>query len=105
MDSCLRDSALLNSMTFRSAGVAPEVNLMNPLHASKKTCKQGILPGFEIQGKHHQKFKQRISMAPQNRLMSSKNVLKIQLSCCQGMNSNLNGTLCVQYQDGHRALT
>ena len=31
----------------RSAGVAPEVNLRNPLDARDETCKQGILTGFE----------------------------------------------------------
>ena len=30
----------------RSAGVAPEVNLGNPLHVSKKTRKQGIHRGI-----------------------------------------------------------
>ena len=31
----------------RSAGVAPEVNLRNPLHAGNKACKRGIHPSFE----------------------------------------------------------
>ena len=35
--------------TKRSAGVAPEVNLRNPLHEGKKQHKQGIHPGFETQ--------------------------------------------------------
>ena len=34
------------------AGVAPAVNLRNQLHAGEKACKQGIHPGFEIQGRH-----------------------------------------------------
>ena len=32
----------------RSAGVSPEVNLMNSLHADDKAHKQGIHPGFEF---------------------------------------------------------
>ena len=39
----------------RSAGVAPEINLRNPLHVGYKACKQGIHPGFETQGRCHQK--------------------------------------------------
>ena len=31
----------------RSAGVTPEVNLRNPLHAGQKAHKGGIHPGFE----------------------------------------------------------
>ena len=34
---------------------------MNPFHASSKTCKQGIRPGFETQGRRHQKSKTGIS--------------------------------------------
>ena len=41
----------------RSVGVAPEVNLRNPLCAGDKKCKPGIHPDFEIQGKHHKKSK------------------------------------------------
>ena len=37
----------------RSAGVTPEVNLM--ITQAKKACMRGIQPGFEIQGKRHQK--------------------------------------------------
>ena len=55
----------------KSAGVAPEVKLRNPLHADDKSCKQGILCGFEPQGRHHQKSKTGISAAPQKGLMSS----------------------------------
>ena len=31
-----------------STGVAPEVNLRNPLHAGNEAHKQGIFPGFQI---------------------------------------------------------
>ena len=41
--------------TKRAAGVTPELNLRNPLHAGDKSCKQGIHPGIETQGKYHQK--------------------------------------------------
>ena len=49
-----------------SAGVAPEVNLMNQLHAGNEAYKQGIQPGFETQGRYHEKSKTGISVAPQN---------------------------------------
>ena len=41
----------------RSPGVAPEVNLRNPLHAGDEAGKQEIHPGFEILSRHHQKPK------------------------------------------------
>ena len=62
--------------TKRSAGVTPEVNLRNSLHAGDKACKRGIRPVFETQGRHHQKFKTRVSVAPQKGLMSSKFIFK-----------------------------
>ena len=58
----------------RSAGVAPEGNLKNPLYTSKKACKWGIHPGFETQDRGHQKSKTGVSVAPQKgpTIMSSK---------------------------------
>ena len=56
----------------RSAGATPEVNLSNPLHAGEKARMQGIHPGFETQGRHHQKSKTGVSVAPQKGLVSSK---------------------------------
>ena len=42
----------------RSAGVAPEVNLRNPLHAGDPAHKgEGVHPGFETQSKHPKKSK------------------------------------------------
>ena len=58
--------------TKRSAGVTLEVNLRNPLHADKKTCKQGIHPDFETQGRHHQKSRTGVSVALQKGRESSK---------------------------------
>ena len=52
----------------RSAGVAAEVNLRNPLYADNKAGKQGIHPGFEIQDRCLHKSK---TMALQKGLMSS----------------------------------
>ena len=43
----------------RSADITPEVNLWNSLHAGEDTHKQEIHPGFENQGRHHQKSKNR----------------------------------------------
>ena len=59
--------------TKRSAGVAPDVNLRNLLHAGNETCKHGIHYGFETQSRHHQKSKTGVSVAPQKGLMSPKN--------------------------------
>ena len=56
----------------RSAGVAPEVTLRNPLHKDEETCNPRIQTGFETQGRHHQKFKTGVPVAPQKALMSSK---------------------------------
>ena len=55
-------AAMLTSI--QSAGVAPEVNLRNSLHVGNKAHKQGIHPGFETQGRHHQKSKTGVSVAP-----------------------------------------
>ena len=62
--------------TKRSVGVTPEVNLRNPLYTGDGACKWGIHPGFETQGRCHQKFKTGISVAPQEGLMSSTNEKK-----------------------------
>ena len=63
----------------RSAGVASEVNLRNPLYVGKKAHKKGIHPGFETLDKHHQKFKvgvsiknKKIGASDKKGLMSSK---------------------------------
>ena len=49
-----KDSATMLT-TKRSADVAPVVNLRNLLNTGEKTCKQEIHPGFETQGRCHQK--------------------------------------------------
>ena len=41
----------------RLAGVTPEANLRNSFHTDRETRKQRIYPGFEIQGRCHQKSK------------------------------------------------
>ena len=48
------------------------VNLRNPLLAGDKGHKWEIDPGFETQGRRHQKSKTGISVAPQKGLMPSK---------------------------------
>ena len=64
----------------RSAGVAPEVNLRNPLRTEDETCaawirdeacKQVINPGFEAQVRCCQKLKAGVPEAPLKGLMSS----------------------------------
>ena len=62
--------------SIQSAGVAPEVNLRNSWHAGDKAHKQGIHPGFETQGRRHQKSKTGVSVAPQKGPVSSKNFKK-----------------------------
>ena len=52
---------------IRSAGVAPEMNMKNPLNADTEACKRGIHSGFETQGKSHQKFKTGVSSGPTKR--------------------------------------
>ena len=42
----------------------------------KRERKQGIHPGFETQGRRHQKSKTGVSVAPRKGLMSSKNLFK-----------------------------
>ena len=61
---------------IQSAGVAPEVNLRNSLHAGDKVCKRGIHPGFETQGRRHQKSKTGVSVVQQKGFMSSNNLKK-----------------------------
>ena len=46
-------------ITWRSAGVAPEVNLRNSTQARKQAS--DIHLGFEVQGRRHQKFKTGVS--------------------------------------------
>ena len=58
--------------SIQLAGVTPEVNLRNSLYAGDKAHKQRIHPDFETQGRHHQKSKTGVSVAPQKGLMSSK---------------------------------
>ena len=60
----------------RSAGVPPEVNLRNPLHAGDEACKWRIHHGFETQDRHHQKSITRVSVAQQKGLMFSKKNFK-----------------------------
>ena len=56
----------------RSAGATPVVNLRKPLHVGKESHKQGIHPGFETKGKHHQKSKSGISGSHKKSLVSSQ---------------------------------
>ena len=58
----------------RLAGVAPEVNLRSNMQARKHAS--NIHPGFETQGKGHQKSKTGVSVAPQKGHVSSKKCLK-----------------------------
>ena len=56
----------------RSAGVAQQMNLRDLLCTGNKARKQGIHPGLETQGRHHQKFKTGVPATLQKGFMSSK---------------------------------
>ena len=71
-----RDNCLMDNSLHGLAGVAPEVNLKNSLHAGDKAHRRGIHPGFETQDRRHQKSKTGALVAPQKGLMSSKKCLK-----------------------------
>ena len=86
----------------RSAGVVPEVNLRHLLCAGEEAHMQGIHPGFETQGRHHQKSITRVSVAPQKGLMSSKNFIKKErhLICAVNVETNTNtNTFADEFQN------
>ena len=56
----------------RSAGIASEVYLRNPLHTGDEACKHGIHTGFETEARRHQKSNTGISVVLQKGLMSFK---------------------------------
>ena len=60
----------------RSAGVAPEVDLRNPLYAYNKAHKQGIHSGYETVGKCHHKSKTGV---PYQKYWCPPNFLKIKI--------------------------
>ena len=66
-----KDSALM-LVAKRLAGVAPEFYLGNILRADDEPHKWGIHPGFQKQGKRHQKSKTGYQWPHQNFLRSSK---------------------------------
>ena len=59
-----------------SAGVAPEVNLRNLLHADNKAMHAIDPPSFETKDRHHQKSKTGVSIAIQKYLCPPKFFLK-----------------------------
>ena len=59
----------------RLAGLVPEVNLRNSLHTGNRHAREGIHPGFETQGRHHQS-KTGVSVTPQKDLCPPKYFLK-----------------------------
>ena len=70
--------------TKRSAGVAPEVNLRNPLHADDEARKRRIHPGFETQGNVPRSPKREISVSgPTKGLMSSQKGFKTNFTSIQ----------------------
>ena len=61
-----KDSAAMPAVK-RSAGVAPEVNLRNPLHAGDEACKEEMYPGFETQDRLHRRSKSGVPVASQTK--------------------------------------
>ena len=64
-----KDSAAMLAIK-RLVGIAPEVNVRDPLHASGKAQQWEINPGFETQGLCNKKSKSGVSVAPQKGLLS-----------------------------------
>ena len=62
-----KDSAAILTVK-RSAGVAPE----DQLYTGDKASKLGIHHGLESQGRHHQKFKTGVPVAPPKGFTSAK---------------------------------
>ena len=68
-------------LAYSNQKIVPEFqvfysNLRNSWHAGNKARKRGIHPGFETQGRRHQKSKTGVSVAQQKGLMSFKNFKK-----------------------------
>ena len=78
--------SFMNACTYvykfvgRKIWAAMLVNLNNLLFipAGDEASKQGIHPGFEPQGSHHQKYKNGVSVAPQNGWLASSNLFFFQ---------------------------
>ena len=68
--TCVQYGSATMLVAKRSIGVTPEVNLRDPLYQAKHDVK-GTYGGFETQGRHHQKSKTGILVAPHKGLMSS----------------------------------
>ena len=63
VSTCIKNSLAVMLAAKRSAGVAPEVNMRNPLNTLIQT-------GFETHGRYHQRSKTRVSVIPQKALIS-----------------------------------
>ena len=57
--------------TNRPSGVAPEMNMRNPLHTGDESCMEWNPHSFETHSRRHQKSKRSASVTPQKRLVSS----------------------------------
>ena len=57
----------MTNETVKSGGVAPEVNLRNPLRAGDEACERWIHHDLEIQGIRDQNSETGASMAPEKR--------------------------------------
>ena len=57
----------MTNETLKSGGVAPEVNLGNPLRAGDEACERWIHHDFETQVIRHQNSKTGVSVAPEKR--------------------------------------
>ena len=61
-------------VTKKSASITPEVNMTNPLHAGGKHAHERNQHYFETQGRHHQKSKTGVPVAPRKGLFFKKKV-------------------------------
>ena len=64
----------------KPAGVAPGVNLRNPLRAGEEASKRDIHTGIEIQGRHPQKSKTGVSVTSRKGLILRYYYLKNEIN-------------------------
>ena len=73
-----RFSAML--VVKRSVGVTSEVNQKCPVHIGDEARTQGIHPGFETQGRHHQKSKTGVPVTLQKDSCQPNTFLKMKIN-------------------------
>ena len=69
----------------RSAGAGPDVNPINILYSGKETCKKGIIPDFETQGRNHRGSKQVYQRPHKKELMFSTMLYTMKIIVAQNV--------------------